>query len=238
MLERKKQNVEFIDRIEIGELAVFFCFSFFLVLFCFPPHDFPGKECIQQLAENVRYFRRRLKNMGFIIYGNEDSPVVPLMLYMPAKIGYHFLLFCLKFIYLFWLCAWAFSWQRAGSALCLWSTGFSPQWLLSRSKGSGVCRLQQLWHTGSVVSARGLRGLSSWAPWSQLAGSELRLCSWVARAYLLRCTWGLRDQGPNPCPLHWQVGASPLHHQGGLQNWVPFCRRQISLLLDLRSPMM
>lgn len=26
--------------------------------------------------------------MGFIIYGNEDSPVVPLMLYMPAKIGY------------------------------------------------------------------------------------------------------------------------------------------------------
>lgn len=25
--------------------------------------------------------------MGFIIYGNEDSPVVPLMLYMPAKIG-------------------------------------------------------------------------------------------------------------------------------------------------------
>lgn len=26
--------------------------------------------------------------MGFIIYGNDDSPVVPLMLYMPAKIGY------------------------------------------------------------------------------------------------------------------------------------------------------
>ncbi|KAL6083437.1 hypothetical protein STEG23_035557, partial [Scotinomys teguina] len=46
-----------------------------------------GKECIQQLAENTRYFRRRLKEMGFIIYGNEDSPVVPLMLYMPAKIG-------------------------------------------------------------------------------------------------------------------------------------------------------
>eukprot|EP00075_Anas_platyrhynchos_P024494 XP_027313747.1 serine palmitoyltransferase 2 isoform X1 [Anas platyrhynchos] len=46
-----------------------------------------GKECVQQLAENTRYFRRRLKEMGFIIYGNEDSPVVPLMLYMPAKIG-------------------------------------------------------------------------------------------------------------------------------------------------------
>uniref|UniRef100_A0A3Q2NTU3 Aminotransferase class I/classII domain-containing protein n=2 Tax=Fundulus heteroclitus TaxID=8078 RepID=A0A3Q2NTU3_FUNHE len=25
--------------------------------------------------------------MGFIIYGNDDSPVVPMMLYMPAKIG-------------------------------------------------------------------------------------------------------------------------------------------------------
>ncbi|MEQ2252695.1 Serine palmitoyltransferase 2 [Ilyodon furcidens] len=25
--------------------------------------------------------------MGFIIYGNNESPVVPMMLYMPAKIG-------------------------------------------------------------------------------------------------------------------------------------------------------
>lgn len=49
--------------------------------------SFLGRECVQQLAENTRYFRRRLKEMGFIIYGNEDSPVVPLMLYMPAKIG-------------------------------------------------------------------------------------------------------------------------------------------------------
>uniref|UniRef100_A0A8C5TDT1 Serine palmitoyltransferase long chain base subunit 2 n=1 Tax=Malurus cyaneus samueli TaxID=2593467 RepID=A0A8C5TDT1_9PASS len=46
-----------------------------------------GRARVQQLAENTRYFRRRLKEMGFIIYGNEDSPVVPLMLYMPAKIG-------------------------------------------------------------------------------------------------------------------------------------------------------
>ncbi|KAM6462122.1 serine palmitoyltransferase 2 isoform 1-T1 [Liasis olivaceus] len=46
-----------------------------------------GKFRMQQLAENTRYFRRQLKKMGFIIYGNEDSPVVPLMLYMPAKIG-------------------------------------------------------------------------------------------------------------------------------------------------------
>ncbi|XP_042194227.1 serine palmitoyltransferase 2 [Callorhinchus milii] len=46
-----------------------------------------GQGRVQQLAENTRYFRRRLKEMGFIIYGNDDSPVVPLMLYMPAKIG-------------------------------------------------------------------------------------------------------------------------------------------------------
>ncbi|KAJ7417630.1 serine palmitoyltransferase long chain base subunit 2 [Willisornis vidua] len=51
------------------------------------PHIYPGRARVQQLAENTRYFRRRLKEMGFIIYGNEDSPVVPLMLYMPAKIG-------------------------------------------------------------------------------------------------------------------------------------------------------
>lgn len=46
-----------------------------------------GRERVEQLAENTRYFRRRLTEMGFIIYGNSDSPVVPLMLYMPAKIG-------------------------------------------------------------------------------------------------------------------------------------------------------
>uniref|UniRef100_A0A8C9TSB2 serine C-palmitoyltransferase n=1 Tax=Scleropages formosus TaxID=113540 RepID=A0A8C9TSB2_SCLFO len=46
-----------------------------------------GRERIQQLAENTTYFRRRLREMGFIIYGNNDSPVVPVMLYMPAKIG-------------------------------------------------------------------------------------------------------------------------------------------------------
>lgn len=47
-----------------------------------------GSERVQQLAENTVYFRKRLREMGFIIYGNNDSPVVPLMLYMPAKIGW------------------------------------------------------------------------------------------------------------------------------------------------------
>ncbi|KAK1888583.1 Serine palmitoyltransferase 2 [Dissostichus eleginoides] len=46
-----------------------------------------GADRLRQLSENTTYFRRRLCEMGFIIYGNDDSPVVPLMLYMPAKIG-------------------------------------------------------------------------------------------------------------------------------------------------------
>ncbi|XP_068199199.1 serine palmitoyltransferase 2b [Antennarius striatus] len=46
-----------------------------------------GADRLTELAENTKYFRRKLHDMGFIIYGNSDSPVVPLMLYMPAKIG-------------------------------------------------------------------------------------------------------------------------------------------------------
>jgi serine palmitoyltransferase len=45
-----------------------------------------GKRRIEQLAWNSHYFRENLVRMGFIVYGNNDSPVVPLMLYMPAKI--------------------------------------------------------------------------------------------------------------------------------------------------------
>ncbi|CAF0843715.1 unnamed protein product [Adineta ricciae] len=46
-----------------------------------------GQKRIQQLACNVRYFRRQLVDMGFIVYGNNNSPVVPVMLFMPAKIA-------------------------------------------------------------------------------------------------------------------------------------------------------
>ncbi|XP_076019744.1 serine palmitoyltransferase 3 isoform X2 [Genypterus blacodes] len=45
-----------------------------------------GIRRIHQLAENTRYFRARLKEMGYIIYGNDDSPVVPILLYMPGKV--------------------------------------------------------------------------------------------------------------------------------------------------------
>ncbi|XP_071498905.1 serine palmitoyltransferase 2-like [Diadema antillarum] len=46
-----------------------------------------GQERIQALKRNTQYFRKRMRDMGFIVYGNDDSPVVPILLYMPAKIG-------------------------------------------------------------------------------------------------------------------------------------------------------
>ena len=46
-----------------------------------------GIKRISQLVKNTRYFRKRLHQMGVIIYGNDDSPVVPLLVYMFSKIG-------------------------------------------------------------------------------------------------------------------------------------------------------
>ncbi|XP_008825419.1 serine palmitoyltransferase 3 [Nannospalax galili] len=46
-----------------------------------------GLQRIQQLTKNIKYFRRRLMEMGFIIYGNDYSPIVPVLLYMPAKVS-------------------------------------------------------------------------------------------------------------------------------------------------------
>ena len=50
---------------------------------------------VAQLARNSKYFRQRLQQMGFIIYGHDDSPVIPLLLFMPAKIR-AFVLECLR----------------------------------------------------------------------------------------------------------------------------------------------
>lgn len=47
----------------------------------------PGQseERLQRLAFNSRYLRLGLKRLGFIVYGHEDSPVIPLILYNPGK---------------------------------------------------------------------------------------------------------------------------------------------------------
>nr|XP_004661509.3 serine palmitoyltransferase 3 isoform X1 [Jaculus jaculus] len=46
-----------------------------------------GAQKIQQLAENIKYFRQKLIEMGFIIYGADNSPIIPVLLYMPAKVS-------------------------------------------------------------------------------------------------------------------------------------------------------
>ncbi|CAF1167658.1 unnamed protein product [Rotaria sordida] len=46
-----------------------------------------GQKRIQQLACNVHYFRRQLIDMGFVVYGNKDSAVVAVMLFLPIRIA-------------------------------------------------------------------------------------------------------------------------------------------------------
>lgn len=44
-----------------------------------------GEERLQRIAFNSRYLRLGLKRLGFIVYGHDDSPIIPIMLYHPAK---------------------------------------------------------------------------------------------------------------------------------------------------------
>jgi serine palmitoyltransferase len=44
-----------------------------------------GRDRIKQLHDNSNYFRESLQKMGFHIIGDKDSPVVPMMVYHPAK---------------------------------------------------------------------------------------------------------------------------------------------------------
>lgn len=45
-----------------------------------------GQKRLTALRENSNYFRRRLKEEGFRVIGHEDSPIVPVMIYMPAQL--------------------------------------------------------------------------------------------------------------------------------------------------------
>ncbi|KAL9096926.1 MAG: hypothetical protein Q9165_000890 [Trypethelium subeluteriae] len=44
-----------------------------------------GEERLQRLAFNSRYLRLGLKRLGLIVFGHDDSPIIPVMLYNPAK---------------------------------------------------------------------------------------------------------------------------------------------------------
>ncbi|QKX55100.1 uncharacterized protein TRUGW13939_02192 [Talaromyces rugulosus] len=50
-----------------------------------PLHPGEGQERLQRLVFNSRYLRLGLKRLGFIVYGQDDSPIIPIMLYNPAK---------------------------------------------------------------------------------------------------------------------------------------------------------
>ncbi|PVH80974.1 serine palmitoyltransferase [Cadophora sp. DSE1049] len=45
-----------------------------------------GLERLQRITFNSRYLRLGLKRLGFIVYGHDDSPIVPVMLYHPGKL--------------------------------------------------------------------------------------------------------------------------------------------------------
>jgi serine palmitoyltransferase len=46
-----------------------------------------GQTKLTQLRENSDYFRKSVTDMGFHVLGDSGSPVVPIMLYQPAKIA-------------------------------------------------------------------------------------------------------------------------------------------------------
>lgn len=47
---------------------------------------FSGAQKLAQIRENSNFFRSELQKMGFEVLGDNDSPVMPIMLYNPAKI--------------------------------------------------------------------------------------------------------------------------------------------------------
>jgi serine palmitoyltransferase len=46
-----------------------------------------GRHRIQALARNSRFFANELRKMGFIVFGDAGSPVIPVLLLHPAKIA-------------------------------------------------------------------------------------------------------------------------------------------------------
>jgi serine palmitoyltransferase len=46
-----------------------------------------GKKKLQAIKDNANYFREKLERMGCEVLGDRDSPVLPVMLYIPTKIS-------------------------------------------------------------------------------------------------------------------------------------------------------
>ena len=46
-----------------------------------------GVSRLRRLAFNSRYLSTGLRKLGFIVYGHRDSPIVPLLMFSPGKMG-------------------------------------------------------------------------------------------------------------------------------------------------------
>ena len=95
----------------------------------------------------------------------------------------------INFIYLFFWLRWVFVVVRGLFSGC-GQRGLLLRWLLLLRSTGSRCRLQQLWHAGSVVMACRLQSTGS-----------------VVVVHGLSCSvaYGIfPDQGSNPRPLHWQ----------------------------------
>jgi serine palmitoyltransferase len=45
-----------------------------------------GSRKLRALKENSNYFREEMHRLGLHVYGDADSPIVPVMFYMPFKV--------------------------------------------------------------------------------------------------------------------------------------------------------
>ncbi|KAM0786945.1 hypothetical protein ACM66B_002366 [Microbotryomycetes sp. NB124-2] len=46
-----------------------------------------GRDRLRRLAFNCRYLSTCLRKLGFIVYGHPDSPIIPLLIFQPGKMG-------------------------------------------------------------------------------------------------------------------------------------------------------
>ncbi|GAA5866804.1 hypothetical protein JCM1840_004272 [Sporobolomyces johnsonii] len=46
-----------------------------------------GRDRLQRLAFNCRYLSGGLRKLGFIVYGHHDSPIIPMLIFAPGKMG-------------------------------------------------------------------------------------------------------------------------------------------------------
>ena len=45
-----------------------------------------GREKLARLRDNSNYFRHEMRKIGLHVYGDDDSPIIPVMIYFPAKL--------------------------------------------------------------------------------------------------------------------------------------------------------